>query len=802
MEEKTLEKLSITRDSLVMQYPASWWRDTWREALVCGNGHTGASFYGGTKEQTIMVTNGDLWYGGLEDELPDVHEHLEIMREKMDRGDYKEASWEIVNALKQRGYGSQLEYPLPLADLKIQIIPKGTFHQYMRVLQMDTGEASCQWQDSGVLYRCDGFVSRAEDIIMYRIQASEPVMEVIFTADVHRNPGMELPQACAVIEEKKTVEMDKDGLLFRSVNTDGQPYGMAVKITSDGIQSVEEGRIVVRGASRIVAAMAAFIKDADGSGAEKAKQAIERQNGDYEQAFSRHAPLHRSRYCSARLEFGGYEGMYNENLLQEAFAREQSPELMEKMWKFGRYLFISGTAEDADPFPLYGIWGGGYQLIWSHNMANENTQMIYWHSFVGNLAEYHRALFHYYNARMEIYRKNARNLFGCRGIYMTAGTTPNVSAPNQVVPVIINWTGAAGWLAQHYCQYAAYCPEEQTYIKETILPYLEEVAAFYEDFIRYQEDGSIKVYPSVSPENTPQNFMPPLAEMIAHPMPTTINSTIDLAIIKEFFTNIVGLSRKYGWHEEKIGQWEAILRAIPPYKTNELGAVREWQAQQFDDRYDHRHLSHIYPVFPGNEVNSVDHPQEMEKYKKAVELRKIDAQTGWSMAHMASIYARFDEGEKAAQCLDNMAKSCLLSNFFTLHNDWRGMSITLDMDPAPVQLDAALGYVNAVQEMILYASEHLLKLLPALPERLNSGTIGNFCYPNGTVSMTWNRRENRLDVEITSKRPHTVRVKLPEDMGPFQWSGAKTTNGSRGAVTEITFEKEGEKATGRVKKEV
>lgn len=207
---------------------------------------------------------------------------------------------------------------------------------------------------------------------------------------------------------------------------------------------------------------------------------------------------------------------------------------MEKMWKFGRYLFISGTSENDAPFALYGIWNGNYQPIWAHNMANENTQMIYWHSFVGNLADFHRSLFRYYNSKMETFRENAQKLFGCRGIYMTAGTTPGVSEPTQVVPVIINWIGAAGWIAQHYSTYVCYRPEDEDYIKTEILPYLEEVAAFYEDFIQYKQDGSIKVYPSVSPENTPQNFMPPLSELIAHPMPTTINSTIDLAIIKEF----------------------------------------------------------------------------------------------------------------------------------------------------------------------------------------------------------------------------------------------------------------------------
>lgn len=787
-----LEKIHVTRDTLTMRYPASWWRDTWREALVCGNGHMGTSFYGGTKVQTIMVTDGDLWYGGVEDALPDVHEAVGRMREKMDRGEYKDASWEIVRELREKGYRTKLESCLPLGDVKVEIVPKKTFRDYMRVLQMDTGEASCQWTDDGVGYRCDGFVSRTDDVAVYRIRAEKPVIHANFYTDIHRNPGTPLPKDCACIEENKTTDARGGYLTYQSVNTDGLHFGMAVRITSNGKQKVEFGRIYVEEASEIVLTIRSFIKESGSDGTEKAIDYLNTLDQEYNILFDRHVPLHRQKYDSASLEFGGYEGKCNEDLIAEAFSNEQSPELMEKMWKYGRYLFISGTDENANPFPLYGLWGGGYGLIWCHNMANENTQMIYWHSFVGNLAEYHRALFRYYNDRMDIYRKNAKNLYGCRGIYMTAGTTPNVSTPNQVVPVIMNWVGAAGWLAQHYSNYVSYRPEEENYIRNEICPYLEEVAAFYEDFIQYKEDGSIKLYPSVSPENTPQNFMPPLTEMIAHPMPTTINSTIDLAIVKEFFSNLIHLGKQYGMYEDKMDEWKRIIDSIPPYKTNELGAIREWQEPQFEDRYDHRHLSHIYPVFPGYEVNSVDQPEEMEMYKKAVELRKIDAQTGWSMAHMASIYARFDQGEMAAECLDNMAKSCLLSNFFTLHNDWRGMSITLDMDPAPVQLDAALGYVNAVQEMVMYSSESLVKILPALPKRLEKGMVKNFQYPGGSISMDWDKEKNRFHICMEAARPHTMRVAYPKKMGILKWEGNQVAFNKEKGYIEICFSEKGE----------
>ena len=279
-------------------------------------------------------------------------------------------------------------------------------------------------------------------------------------------------------------------------------------------------------------------------------------------------------------------------------------------------------------------------------------------------------------------------------------------------------------------------------------------------------------------------------------MPTTINSTIDLAIIKEFFSGMIRLGKRYDIYQDKMEDWEKILASIPPYRSNDLGAIREWQAPQFEDRYDHRHLSHIYPVFPGHEVNSIDQPEKMEKYKKAVSLRKIDAQTGWSMAHMASIYARFNEGEKAAECLDNMAKSCILSNFFTLHNDWRGMSVTLDMDPAPVQLDAALGYVNAVQEMLVYASEDLVMLLPALPKRLKKGSLRDFQYPGGSITMKWDLENRNFHVRLKAARPHSIRLSLPEEFGPVQWENGNVEENRDGKTFQLSFDQEGKTVEG------
>src|SRR5699024_4637887 len=148
------------------------------------------------------------------------------------------------------------------------------------------------------------------------------------------------------------------------------------------------------------------------------------------------------------IELGDEEDSHsNEELLLKAYAGEAPIPLIQKMWAYGRYLFISATNKDEQPFGLYGLWYDDYHLQWRQHMHNENIQMMYCHASVGGLIEHVPALFHYYDSMMDEFRNNAKKLYGCRGIFIPAGTTPGIGVPNQVVPVIMNWTGAAGWLA-------------------------------------------------------------------------------------------------------------------------------------------------------------------------------------------------------------------------------------------------------------------------------------------------------------------------------------------------------------------
>lgn len=804
---------------LEMLYPSSWWHDLWREGLAIGNGVTGANLYGGAKREILQLGRHDLWYNGREEAVPDVHEALCRQRKKMDEGNFYEASWEIVNALNERGYSSCLESPLPVANLIVEQAPVKGFCSFKRLLDMERAVACQQWLDGHIMMRREAFVSRAEDMVVYRLQAKDAgrdreLLEYQLQLDAFRNEGetpneailavWEAAQTEAVCEDRQT------GYLYFNSSRPGKAngycdFGAVARVSAaNGALECLGNKIKVKAADQVLITICLYVDEERETAWHKMHEKLEAQAKSFDELLADSAALHKALYHSAQLRLGNGDNdarwrRTNEELVMEAFSDRQSPELIEKLWHYGRYLFICGSSPASNPFPLYGLWGGGYQLQWCHNMANENLQMIYWHSLCGNLVEYNQAIFHYMNDRIPVFKENARKLFGIDGIYMTAGTTPGVASPTQVVPVIINWVGAAGWIAQHYYQYLCYTMDME-YARNIMLPYMDGVAAFYEEFIQFTLDGEgkerIKLYPSVSPENTPANFMPPDGRQMAHPMPTTINSTIDLAIIKEFFSNmftIMEMCEKMPFSQERIDKWKRILRAIPEFRINEKGAVREWQEDAFEDRYDHRHLSHIYPVFPGYELYPEKDPGKIGAYERAVELRKVDAQTGWSMVHMAAIYARLRNGKSAMECLDNMARSTLLNNFFTLHNDWRGMNISLILDLAPVQLDAILGYVNAVQEMLLYVAPGYIALLPALEERIFTGEVTDFRYTDGLVCMKWDCTKEDFECKITSLRAHTVQIVLPDfvDETKWEWVGTAQITRLRDHVWEVRF-KEGE----------
>lgn len=740
-----------SRHIYTLKKPASWYGEMWREALPVGNGLTGALISGAIAQESIIFNRHDLWHGGSDTELPDISDTFRKMREYIDSGNYTDANQDnFMTALQEKGYCAEVETPYPHGYFDIDLVFDGMFHSYRRGVNMRTGEAFVHFTVNGCTYQRQLFISRQSDIAVLRMSA-----DALFTAEYgfHLFGG----NGDEVITENS----------IKATSCDGDT-AVNILFLGNFTSSVKNDRLSVTGQDYTVLIRCS----SHGSPLEL----NDFRNETYESLLEKHTAVYTPLYDSVTMELAQDEDFLqsNEQMLENAYDRCACPALLERLWRFGRYLFISAASEKGNPVPLYGIWHGGDNLMWSQYVANENVQITYWHAMAGGLSYAVEPLLRYYTSKTEKLRECARKLFGMNGIWVCAYTTPNVSGVSIPVTVIGNWISCAGWLCRHFWELYLYSGDNKL-LREQILPFMYETALFYRDYA--VDDGdTIRLYPSVSPENTPNNLMSlPTRATYGHQCPAVQNSTMDFAIMKELLTNLLKGIELTGMYADEADSFRALIEKIPPYRINEDGAVKEWLCDDLEDNYHHRHLSHIYPVFPGTEVTKHSDPELFEAFRTAVKLRKLGSQTGWSLAHMASIYARFGDGESSAECLDIMAKSVLLNSLFTLHNDWRKMGMTSSWEGAPVQLDAAFGTVNALQEMLFCYFPSALSVLPALPRRLERGSVRGLVFPEGKIDITW-EKDGKVNVTVYAKKEIDTALLLEgNQVGHIKLSSGQST---------------------------
>ena len=758
---------------LHLQTPASLWGAQWRDALPAGNGVIGASVYGGVYRERILVNHGDLWWGSRTPDLPDVSGCLPEARRLLLEGRAPEADRLLANALVERGYQPELGSPLPLGDLTIRQPGRQGFKDYRRSLDMATGEIQVGWRDGDTRYERAVFVSRTADLLVceLRSQGPDPIRaEIAF--DLHDRADVRKPFGwpSAPLPERVEVRTEGSCLYYAArPGPDRRDFGAVVRVTApDGVVQAREGSIWVEApaqsgkTARVLIVVKVFIEEERETSWPRLAADLLAVPADYSGLFGGHAAAHGRLFNAMSLRLGaGEASRSNEDLLLEAYGGEAPLELIEKMWAYGRYLLISSSRPGGNPCPLLGLWGGEYQGFWAFNMVNVNMQMIYWQALSGNMPEVALPMFDYHDRLLEDFRTNARRLYGCRGIYVPAPMAPDSGLLKTLAPHIIHWTGGGGWIGQHYYDYYLYTGD-LTFLRERALPFLREVAHFYQDFFIPGPDGFWISCPSNSPENTPGNYWQGEGKP---EMETTINATMDFAIAKEVFTNLIAGARTAGLYPEEIPAWEGMLARIPAYQVNEDGAVREWMHPFFQDNYHHRHQSHLYPVFPGSEVTPENSPALFQAFVSAVKKRLViglKEQSGWGLAYMANNYARMGEGDLALECLDLISRSCLLNNFFTTHNDWRDMGICVDLTWAPFQIDANMGWSAAVQEMLCFSKPGLIKLLPALPRKWARGSVsGLLCRGEVRVDITWDMEKAQIQATFQSQRTQTIRVQAP-----------------------------------------
>ncbi|CAG7625256.1 glycoside hydrolase N-terminal domain-containing protein [Paenibacillus allorhizosphaerae] len=751
------EKMSSSARShrFAMAKPAVRWQD----ALPSGNGTMGALVYGNIEEDTIVINHEELWYGGITKPPPDLSVHLPELRALLDAGKYEEANRFFPDLMRAAGYQTHTSRFQPGFELKVTLDTDGAFRDYTRTLDMETGEITVAWTDNGVRKRKRLFVSRPDQVIVMSVRFDgAPVSQAAFGLQIHQ-PAEAEKHAFTHEASAEAAHLLASG---KHSNAETGYCAAARVIARGGAASVQNGCLIASDADEITVLVKVAAKDGSPAQQEQLKRELNAFQDDYETLLQRHIAEHRPLFLSAGidLEADGDRDTANERLLLDAYTGDVPTALMERMYDYGRYLLMSSSRPGGLPANLQGVWNGDYLPAWSGAFFNnENIQMNYWQALAGNMAEAAEPFYDFFDSLLPDMRRNAQSFYGSRGILSPLFASPESGLKKNLQPHVVYWSAGAGWLAQHYYDYWLFTGDSE-FLKRRVIPFLKECAAFYEDFMVEGEDGKWISYPSNSPENWANGSFPGSGKVSV-----CINATMDFAVAKEVLTNLCEACEETGLHQEDLTRWRAMLGKIPGYQVNRDGALREWMHPDFEDNYHHRHQSHIYPLFPGFEITEETHPELFEACRIAVEKRLViglKQQTGWSLSHMAGIYARLGDGDRALECLEILSRSCLGDNLFTYHNDWRNQGISLKMGRAPFQIDANLGWTAAMQEMLLFSARGMIKLLPARPKRWVRGRFRHFrCRGGITVSLQWDMERRNSVVTLTADRSQSVELQFP-----------------------------------------
>ncbi len=404
--------------------------------------------------------------------------------------------------------------------------------------------------------------------------------------------------------------------------------------------------------------------------------------------------------------------------------------ICEMYFNFGRYLMASGTYMAELPTHLQGKWNNMILPPWDSDFHMDiNLQMNYWAAEAINMPEAALGLINFLNKNKESGKETARNLYGCRGIVYPIST--DVGGDFYGEYGWGAWTGAAAWLGQHIWWHYVYSGDVD-FLRDHAYDYFVQVAEFYEDFMYLDENGVYQLSPSYSPEN-------PLKNQPYLPVALTVSCSTDVQFVYDSLNYAIKSAKILGVDEDKVARWEEILRHIPEFKIGSDGRLMEWSEEYEEYEPGHRHLSHLYGVYPSSIFTPETRPEQYNAAIRSLEFRMAHGggHTGWSRAWCACLFARLKRSADFYEHYTALIKDFAAETLLDLH------------PPHLFQIEGNFGGVAAVVEAIVGCYDDKVFLLPALPAEWASGSLKGIKVPGGhTVSVEW-KDGRAVDVKVT-----------------------------------------------------